>query len=95
MFNEISALRNLWEACRSRVSSAIDSLASNPLGVFAQLREFNVPVRNSRYEETRFNTVIVDESYGLYGYKQLIGLSNFEMIGLLFREEVSTQITFL
>lgn len=68
-FNEISALRNLWEVCRSRVSSAIDSLASNPLGVFAQLREFNVPVRNSFFEETDRNTVIVDESYSLYGYK--------------------------
>lgn len=68
-FNEVSALRKLWEACRTRVSSAIDSLASNPLGVFAQLREFSVPLKNSNYEETRFNTVVVDESYGLYGYK--------------------------
>ena len=68
-FNEVSALRKLWETCKSRVSSAIDSLINNPLGVFTQLREFNVPVKNSSYKETPLNTVIVDESYGLYGYK--------------------------
>lgn len=68
-FNEVSALRKLWEICKSRVSSAVDSLINNPLGVFAQLREFSVPVKNSSYKETPLNTVIVDESYDLYGYK--------------------------
>ena len=69
VFNEILTLRKLWESCRSRISSAIDSLTNSPLGVFAQLHEFNVPVRNSSFKETPFNTVIVDESYNLYGYK--------------------------
>ena len=67
-FSELGALNTLWENCKNRVFTAIDSLTNNPLGFFARVYDFSLPVRDATGSLTRGSTVI-DEEYGLYGYR--------------------------
>lgn len=66
--DELGALRTLWENCKNRVFTAIDTLASNPLGFFTRLYNFSLLVKNSAGSATEQKTVI-NEEYGLYGYR--------------------------
>ena len=67
-FDELKALRTLWENCKNRVFSAIDSLTSNPLGIFTRLYDFSLPVKAMSGAVTDQRTIL-DEEYNLYGYR--------------------------
>ena len=67
-FNELKAVQTLWENCKNRVFAAIDSIANNPLGFFAHLYDFSLPVTDSSGKSTEKKTII-DEEYDLYGYR--------------------------
>lgn len=67
-FDELGALNTLWENCKNRVFTAIDSLTNNPLGFFARVYDFSLPVKYTTSSPTGRKTII-DEEYGLYGYR--------------------------
>ena len=67
-FNELGALNMLWENCKNRVFTAIDSLANNPLGFFTRVYSFSLPVKDMASSPTGRKTII-DEEYNLYGYR--------------------------
>ena len=67
-FDELGALNTLWENCKNRVFTAIDSLTNNPLGFFARVYDFSLPVRYTTGSLTERKTTI-NEEYGLYGYR--------------------------
>ena len=67
-FDELGALNTLWENCKNRVFAAIDSLTNNPLGLFARVYDFGLPVRDAVSGLTKKKTII-NEEYGLYGYR--------------------------
>ena len=67
-FDELGALRTLWENCKNRVFTAIDSLSSNPLGFFVHLYDYSLPVKDMNGRTTN-RVSIIDEEYDLYGYR--------------------------